>query len=165
MTLITTRSIFALGLAAMILSPFVPAKAQLAPPQPLAGPPIIIGQDQVHDFEIAAAKPKSELFAEDREVRGGDSIRMKVILIDRKTQRPLAGQRIYASISNRAHQETGFTNGQSLGEAFTNSRGEAFFTISTRRVTKVRNVRVKFEFYETSTYKGDRDYCSLYVRP
>lgn len=160
------RSIFAFGLVALTLVPFSIAKAQLAPPQPLGGPPIIIGNDQViYDFEIAASKPKSDLFAEDREVRGGQSVQMKVLLRDRKTGRPLAGQRIYASIHNRAHSETGFTNGQALGEAFTNGRGEAYFVINTRRVTRVRNVRVKFQFYETRSYKGAWDICSLVVRP
>ncbi|HRF58329.1 MAG TPA: hypothetical protein PLH94_00280 [Fimbriimonadaceae bacterium] len=161
------RNIFAVALTALALLPMAhTARAQLAPPQLLGGPPIIIGSDQgVYDVDIAASKPRSLLSAEDREVPGGGSIVMRVILVAKKTKRPLAGQRIYASVSNRPNRETGFKKDQFLGEAVTNSRGEAYFTIHTRRVTRLRNVRIKFEFYETSAYKGDRDYCTLFVRP
>ncbi|HRI45431.1 MAG TPA: hypothetical protein PLL78_10485 [Fimbriimonadaceae bacterium] len=152
----------ALGAIALTLLAISPAYSQLAPPRPLVGPPIIIGAD--YDFE-AMARRSSAIYAADVEGRGGTWITVQARLTDRRDGYPLRNQPIYASISSRGHAQTGFTNGQYIGEYRTNSNGWITFRIRPNQVTTTRTVTIRLNFNGSQAHSPSTELVRVRVRP
>lgn len=152
----------ALGALALTLMATAPAGAQLAPPRQFVGPPILIGAE--YDFE-AMARRSSLIYAADVEGRGGSWITIQARLTDKRDGYPLRNQTIYASISSRGHAQTGFTNGQYIGEYRTNSNGWITLRIRSNQVTATRIVKVKLNYTGSQTHGSDSEIVSVRVRP
>jgi hypothetical protein len=152
----------ALGAIAFTMMALSPAYSQLAPPRPLVGPPIIVGAD--YEFE-AMARRSSLIYAANVEGRGGTWITITARLTDKRDGYPLRNQPIYASISSRGHAQTGFTNGQYIGEFPTNSSGWITFRIRPNQVTATRTVTIRLNYNGSPSHSGDTEVVRVKVRP